>query len=105
MVKTDSVIIGQRNVTIKELTPKDLDQWFGANGKRDEYPSIFDLMYAEQLLPGDVVLRTTDLSADEMMAIPPHAMEDVVRKIKELNPFFMRMLESLKNRPHSVEQS
>lgn len=91
--KTDKADLGKRNVTVRELTPRELDRWLSPDWKGPEYPGVIDELYAETLLSGDVILLTTDLGPDELLDIPPHKMDVVCQKIKALNPFFVRMLE------------
>jgi hypothetical protein len=89
--KTDRAALGKLNVTVRELTAAQVDAWLNADPQ--EYPAAFDMMYAKRLLDGDVILTCTDLTPDEMMALPPHCVEQVVAKIRSLNTFFVHLLE------------
>lgn len=90
--KTENVPLGKRNVSVRELSPREIDAWLSPSFKGQEYSSVVDHLYGEQLLTGDVILLATDLTPEEILDIPPHAIEPVVAKIKSLNPFFVRML-------------
>lgn len=94
---TETVDLGKRNVTVRELSAAEIDAWIGA---RDlpEYNRIFDSLYSKRLLSGDVVLLCTDLTPDELMTIPPHCLEKVIGKIKSLNTFFVQLLEASASR-------
>lgn len=91
--KTEKVDLGKRNVIIRELTPRQLDNWLDPGFKGEGYQAIVDHLYAEKLLSGDVILLATDLTPDDLLDIPPHKMEVICAKIRSLNPFFVRMLE------------
>ena len=91
--KTEKVDLGKRNVSVRELSPREIDAWLSPTFKGQEYSSVVDHLYGEQLLTGDVILLATDLTPEDLLDIPPHDMEKVVAKIKSLNPFFVRMLD------------
>lgn len=88
---TETVVLGKLAVTVRELTPAQVDAWL-AGKDAPKYPALFDMMYGEKLLTGDVVLACTDLTPKEMMALPPHCVEKIVGKIRCLNTFFVAML-------------
>lgn len=97
--KTEKIDLGKRNVLIRELTPREIDAWLNGQEERQDYLPIFDVLYDGRLFTGDVVLLATDLTADEIVDIPPHQMEEICRKIRTLNPFFAGLLERTAVRP------
>ncbi len=91
-------------MTVRELTPRELDRWLSPTWSGPEYPRIIDELYAEKLLSGDVILLTTDILPDELLDIPPHKMDLVCQKIRALNPFFVRMLERVGNQLRTADE-
>jgi hypothetical protein len=86
--KTDKADLGKRNVTVRELTPRELDRWLSPTWSGPEYPRIIDELYAEKLLSGDVILLTTDHLARRVARYPAAQNGPRVPEDQGAQPFF-----------------
>lgn len=95
MPATRSVKLGERTVTVRELTVAEVRDWMveaETGGGQDPLHALV----LEDCGLGDLE-RMSDVSAKELEAYAPSDMADLIAACKALNPHFFRMRAALSN--------
>ena len=86
---TRSVVLGDRTVTVKELTVAEVRTWLAEPASVTDRPFdlIFDLLNFDGLSVEDL-LRFTDLTREELDTFHPSSFAKVAAVVKEVNSVF-----------------
>lgn len=93
MPATRKVQIGERTITVRELTFSDVRDWLvetEAAGQRDPLHAL-----ALEDCGLDDLARMCDVSADDLEVFTPFEIEPVVEICRKLNPHFFRVRAAL----------
>jgi len=82
------VTVGGKKAVIRELTVSEIRAWLAA--KSGPVIDVVDAFLFEDLALSDIPMMS-DISADEIDNLAPSQIDDVIAKIKEVNPRFFEM--------------
>jgi len=93
MAATHQITLGERTVTIKELTVGEVRDWLTeVENERAEDP-VHALALSECSLSD--LARMSDIGIKSMEAFTPSELVDLVKACKDLNPHFFRVRAAL----------
>jgi len=93
MAATGFARLGERTVTVRELTVREVRDWMVELETRQEADAIGALALDECRL--EDLARMSDISAADLEGYTPSEMEDLVVVCKALNPHFFKVRAAL----------
>lgn len=85
--------VGERRVTVRELTVAEVRQWLGDAGARPQIDTVDAMLFEEISLPD--LARMTSLDVESMGDWQPSQLREVIAAAKDLNKDFFAMRERI----------
>lgn len=95
MQKIKRIKIDERELTVKELTVGQIRNII-EDLENPENVHIIDMLFGDEI-PALAVSESTEISMKDLEKgkITPSEMEIIIKGVKEVNPFFVKMIERL----------
>lgn len=104
MERTQSLKVGKRAVSVRELTVADV---VGIVEGTADMPE--GILWLDHMLTGPIdstlTLYCTDLGQEELINMYPDEVQTVADKVGEMNPFFVRLLGKIRAKAEELTRS
>lgn len=86
-----TIELGGQQVTARELTTLEVRSWLKSQQHAPEFSVVDNFLFAkEEVTTGDMLLMS-DVTAEQLDALPPSELKSLADAIKEVNPHFFEM--------------
>jgi hypothetical protein len=97
MINSESLNISGKDINVREMSTKDVDDYIQGRAKMTLVPMVDMLMGS--YITSDVILLCTDMTEADLLGSYPSDIDKIIKKIEELNPFFARLAKSAVSQP------
>ncbi|WP_155945679.1 hypothetical protein [Metapseudomonas resinovorans] len=85
--------VGERRVTVRELTVAEVRQWLGDASSRQQIDTVDAMLFEDISLPD--LARMTSLDVDSMGDWQPSQLREVIAAAKDMNKDFFALRERI----------
>lgn len=89
MLISESLTINGKDVWVREMSVKQVDDYIQGRTKTALVPMVDMLMGSH--ISSDVILLCTDMTEATLLECGPFDIDKIIKKIEELNPFFAQL--------------
>jgi len=98
MINSEFLTIRGKDIKVREMSTKDVDDYIQGRAKTTLVPMV-DMLMGSSHITSDVILLCTDMTESSLLESFPSDIDKIIKKIEELNPFFARLAKSAVSQP------
>jgi hypothetical protein len=104
MRKIKTIMIDEREITVKELTVADVRDLLENVTNKTEINTI-DLLFGDSV-PSEAIEKSTGIKIKKLENdFSPSEIKTLVEAVEEVNPFFVAMIQKLKKATENLKQA